>query len=197
MNNLLLSILTPSVTSRREQLNKLCDELARQIADQPVEHCIFLDNCRRSVGAKRDSLLRIARGDFICFCDDDDWVREDYVEQILNAIESHPGVDVVTFRQHVVYNGQEGTVEFQLGNPNEKFKPGGVTKRFAWHVNCWKRSLAILSSFPDSSYGEDLVFSEKLNKLPNLRQFHIAKVLHEYHHSAETTLAPPPEMAIK
>lgn len=193
---MILSILTPAVPSRREQLRVLHDELTRQIGEQQVELLAFLDNKRRSVGAKRDALLRAARGDYIAFVDDDDFVSEDYVASILEAVRTEPSPDVVTFLQRATVNGQSGIVEFRLGNPNEEFKPGEVTRRNAWHVCAWRRSLAILSSFPDSSYGEDWQFASRLCALRDLKSVHIPRVLHHYQHSSDSTEAPPPQCLI-
>jgi len=80
----ILSILTPSVPSRLEQLNALRAMLASQIGDQlAVEHLILIDNKRRTVGEKRDNLLRIALGRYVAFVDDDDFVSEDYINEIV------------------------------------------------------------------------------------------------------------------
>ena len=84
----LLSILTPAVPSRFGQIEKLMLELHRQIRDLPVEHLVLLDNKRRTVGEKRDALLRAARGEYISYVDDDDYVSNDYVFSLLAAIES-------------------------------------------------------------------------------------------------------------
>lgn len=185
-----LSILTPAVPSRMSQIAKLCNEIARQIGDQPVEHMVFLDNKRRTVGEKRDALLRAARGKYVAFVDDDDEVSPDYVASLLSAAQSDP--DVITFRQHAVWNGQESEIEFRLGNPNQSFNPCGVTKRNAWHICAWRRSLAICSSFPPTNYGEDWEFASQLCAIPNLIESHIDKVLHVYRHDQTTTEAPPP-----
>ena len=190
----LLSILTPGVPSRWPQIEALHSELARQIGDLPVEHLILVDNKRRTVGEKRDALLRAAGGGYVAFCDDDDAVTPEYVAALLAAIRQGP--DVVTFRQLAVVNGVSGEIEFRLGNPNEGFKPGGVTKRNAWHVCAWRRTLAVLSRFPPTNYGEDWAFAAPLCGLAGLREVHIPAVLHEYHHSAATTEAPPPLQSI-
>lgn len=184
-----LSILTPAIPKRMLQVAELCEALAEQIGQKPVEHLVFIDNKRRSVGFKRDSLLRIARGDYVVFVDDDDEVLPGYVDEILGAIATSP--DVVTFNQEAIVNGHRGIVEFKLGNNNDAFIPGGITKRNAWHVCAWRRSLALLSHFPDSSYGEDWAFAAKLCGIAGLKSVHIPKVLHRYVHSSQTTEAPP------
>jgi glycosyltransferase involved in cell wall biosynthesis len=184
--------LTPAVPSRWQQLQKLSDELARQIGDKPVEHLTLMDNKRRTVGEKRDALLRASRGQYVAFCDDDDLVREDYVDEILRAIQSNPGVDVITFSQQAVVNGVESIIEFRLGNPNDQFNPYDLTRRNAWHVCAWRRGLAVQSFFPASSYGEDWQYASRLCAVAKTSA-HIPRILHEYHHSSATTEAPPPK----
>jgi hypothetical protein len=187
---ILLSILTPAVPSRIHNLSPLCDWIGKQIGELPVEHLVLLDNKRRTVGEKRDALLRVARGKYVAFCDDDDWVSTEYVREILAAADGDP--DVITFRQHCTVNGETGEIEFGLGNPNEPFCPGGTAKRNAWHICAWRRSLAILSHFPQSSYGEDWAFAAPLCALPGLREGRIAKVLHYYRYDERTSQAPAP-----
>jgi glycosyltransferase involved in cell wall biosynthesis len=187
---MILSILTPAVPSRMAQLAKLCDELARQIGGLAVEHLTLLDNKRRTVGEKRDALLRAARGAYVAFVDDDDWISRDYVAELVKAAQEGP--DVITFRQHATVNETQGIITFGLGNPNEPFSSSTKILRNAWHVCAWRRTLAIQSRFPASNYGEDWAFAAPLCALPGLREVHIPKVLHYYRHSSETTEAPPP-----
>ena len=183
-----LSILTPAVPSRLRQLDKLCDKISRMIGSSPVEHLVFLDNKKRSVGLKRDALLRMAKGKYVAFVDDDDDISWDYIAAILGASEMN--VDVITFLQEASINGQKGIIEFKLGNPNEEFGTNGVTRRNAWHVCAWRRTLAILSRFPDLNYGEDWRFAAPLCELAKM-EHHIPEILHYYRHSTQTTEAPP------
>lgn len=187
---MMLSILTPLVPSRLEIVRRLCAEIESQIGSKPVEHLALLDNKRRTVGEKRDALLRCARGRYVAFVDDDDWISKDYVFEILKASVSAP--DVITFEQEAVINGQSGIVEFGLGNPNETLVFGGRARRNAWHVCAWRRSMAIQSHFPAINYGEDWAFVEPLCQMAGLKSEHISKVLHHYRHDSKTTEAPPP-----
>jgi glycosyltransferase involved in cell wall biosynthesis len=187
---MILSILTPAVPSRISQVAQLCKTVSDQIAGQPVEHLVLIDNKKRSVGLKRDALLRVAKGRYVAFVDDDDEILPGYVESILEAAKSNP--DVITFEQEAVIDGLEGQISFGLGNPNEPFVVGGLAKRNAWHVCAWRRTLAMLSSFPDNSYGEDWAYASKLCGIAGLSSVHVNKALHRYVHSRATTEAPPP-----
>jgi Glycosyl transferase family 2 len=193
-----LSILTPAIPARIRQLEKLCVELENQIGSLPVEHLVLLDNRRRTVGEKRDALLRAARGAYVAFVDDDDFISHDYVAAILSAIR-RPKIpaDVITFRQQATVNGVVAEIDFGLGNPNDPFPQSqdekGVSTilRNAWHVCAWRRSLAIMSHFPALNYGEDWAFAEPLCRIARSEE-HIGEVLHFYFHSSETTAAPGP-----
>jgi|SRR5215471_14117578 len=184
----LLSVLTPAVPSRILAVNSLCKVLADQIGAAPVEHIILVDNKRRTVGEKRDALLRAARGFYVAFVDDDDMVAPEYVHELLQATHSRP--DVITFCQQARVNGACALVEFKLGNPNEEFKPDVTVRRNAWHVCAWARTLAIQSHFPALNYGEDWAFAEPLCKLAKT-EVHIPQVLHYYRHATELSEAPP------
>jgi len=186
----ILSILTPSVPSRLEQLNALRAMLASQIGDQlAVEHLILIDNKRRTVGEKRDNLLRIALGRYVAFVDDDDFVSEDYINEIVARTWSN--ADVITFRQLATVNGQTAEIQFRLGNENQSFQPGMLVKRNAWHICAWRRELALTSHFPAWNYGEDWEFAAPLCRIAKTEE-HIPKVLHYYRHDAKTTEAPYP-----
>lgn len=204
----LLSILTPAIWSRVGQASALEHAIRNQTGQnaaavyyEQVEHLTVFDNRARSVGLKRQACLDSARGEYIAFVDDDDKISSDYVSQILAAIEA-THADVITFDQRAVVNGESAIVNFDLTNgdnpftgipqspaPNPQHLPR--IKRGAWHVNVWKRELVKDCIFPDSSYGEDLVWSLQARQRVKTHH-HIDAVLHEYHHSTATTAAPPP-----
>jgi glycosyltransferase involved in cell wall biosynthesis len=204
----LLSILTPTIPERAfplpnsDQANKLAilnDKIDSQRAElcQPwkdgntwpscVEHLILCDNRTRTIGAKRQALVDIARGEYIAFVDDDDDISDDYVTSLLAAIQT--GADVITFRQRAIYNGLESEVVFGINNQDEPFNPGGITLRAPWHVCAWKRDKVAGCLFSESNYGEDRVWC--LQARQRIRTaHHVDKVLHTYRHDAATTAAP-------
>lgn len=170
-----------------DRLQRLMDEVQRQVGDLPVEHLVLIDNKRRTIGEKRQALLHVAIGDYIAFVDDDDWIREGYVMRILDAIESAPGV--VTFRQIATFDGVAGEIIFGLGCANEEWAPGEARKRAAWHVCAWRLDIAKRSAFPAINYGEDWAWAEPLNRITDLVEAHIPDILHEYHFRTNVTEA--------
>lgn len=186
----ILSILTPAIPVRIFNDWDLEVQIALQCVGKPVEHLIVCDNRHRSVGLKRQACLDIARGEYIAFVDDDDEISPDYVAKILDAI-ADTGADVITFDQMAHVNHQSALVNFDLANGDNPFIADTVVKRGAWHVNVWKRELVKDCVFPDNSYGEDLVWSLQARQRVKTHH-HIDAILHEYHHSSETTAAPSP-----
>jgi len=182
-----LSILTPTIPSRKEQLSKLSEKIAKQSNDLAVEHLSFADNRTRTIGAKRQALLDIARGEYIAFVDDDDDIEPDYVSEILLAIQQGP--DVITFKQNSYYNGAFSKVVFGLNNRDEPFQPNGITLRAPWHVCVWKRELVKTCQFGESNYGEDIIWSRQARARIKT-SLHIDKTLCTYRHDAALTAAP-------
>jgi hypothetical protein len=86
---MLWSILISGIPERFHLVHKLLFSLLEQqaVARMPdVELLYLLDNRRRTVGAKRNSLLGMARGEYASFIDDDDEVANDYVQKIYREI---------------------------------------------------------------------------------------------------------------
>lgn len=188
-----LSILTPTIPQRIDQLHQLSQKILSQIHTPtgvcPVEHLIFSDNRARTIGAKRQALVDIARGEYIAFVDDDDDISDDYVASILEAIKAEP--DCVTFKQRAIYNGLESTVTFHLGGGDGPFVPGGNTTRDAWHICAWRREVVADCVFSESNYGEDRTWALQARRLAK-NSVHIPRILHTYRHDAATTAAPEP-----
>jgi glycosyltransferase involved in cell wall biosynthesis len=165
----------------------LADKIAKQIGNQAVEHLILSDNRARSIGEKRQSLVDIANGEYIAFCDDDDDVSDNYVFELLQAIETK--ADVITFNQKAIYNVLKSEVHFFIKNQDGQFNPGVMTLRGPWHVCAWNRQKVKGCVFGYSNYGEDIVWCNQARKRIKTGH-HIDKVLHTYIHDAATTAAP-------
>jgi len=108
---LLWSILIPAIPERYHSAHALLYSLLEQQSVarmQDVELLYLMDNRRRSVGAKRNNLLAMARGDYLSFVDDDDQIAADYVQKIYRQIaaarKNNPPADVICFPQRCTLN---------------------------------------------------------------------------------------------
>ena len=66
---------------------------------------IVIDKPNEGVSAARNQGIEIAKGDFIMFCDSDDYVEKDWIEKLLSAIENHQKSFCVSDIYNVDING--------------------------------------------------------------------------------------------
>lgn len=152
------SILVCTVPSRlTNHLPRLLLDLTRQADGFPVEILAFFDNKHRSVGAKRNGLLRLAQGRYVSFVDDDDRIAPTYVTDIIEAIHDRPDADVIVFDSEVRLNG--GTPKRCVYGLEYAYTdlPDLWTGRPA-HTMVWRRDLVADIAFPESNYGEDFAW---------------------------------------
>jgi len=176
-----LSILLCSVSARLYKLYALIEHLEKQTTNLPVEILWLGDNKKMSVGEKRNKLLQMAKGDYICYIDDDDWVSDDYIDCILKALETNP--DTVCFECQ--YSNAETLVEnhvyFNRRNFNKDEDDKGIRYRMVNHLNPVKRSIAIKIGFEEKNFSEDTAYAIKLwnSRLMNT-DVTIPKILYHY-----------------
>jgi hypothetical protein len=94
---MMLSILIATIPGRESMFARLMSHLWRQSVGLPVE--IIYDGSAKdvmSIGAKRQRLIESAQGRYVVFIDDDDWVPDTYVEDILEATITLP--DCIGFK---------------------------------------------------------------------------------------------------
>jgi len=191
-----LSILILSIPSRIEKLQKLISRLESQITDNDVEILSLLDNKSFHIYEKRNELLEMARGDYICFLDDDDFITEDYVPSVLKAIDENP--DVICFKQHCNYNGYPFDVYFDINHqwsPMEQLRFNGISfndlKRPPFHMCPFKSEISKSEKFREKydSNGQSCEDADWLLRLyPKVKsQVFIDKVLHQYLYSSQET----------
>jgi len=166
-------------------LERLVDKLEEQAQDG-VEILTFVDNMKRTIGEKRDNLLKLAKGEYFAFVDDDDDISNDYINELLKATES--GCDVLLFKSEADVDGEKGIIEFDLQNENEQFEANETTKRQPFHINAWKTSKFRFFTFPNLMYGEDWLWAKEALTVAET-QHKIDKVLHYYNFSSKITRA--------
>ena len=190
MNKPLLSILIPTVPERFEQVKILIAKLEFQCAKNEVEILYLGDNRQRSIGAKRNDLLQLARGQFVAFVDDDDDISNDYCTRLCDVIRKDgAAVDVISFLQIAKWNDQKSLVQFGINNEIfGAWQDSGVTQRFPWHSCAWRAEIAKQAVFSEKNWGEDSDWVQQVYHLAR-REAHVDEVLHFYTHTDERSLA--------
>lgn len=178
-----LSILICTTIDRKEMFSTLYAEMFRQAHGKPVEILYLEDNKEISVGAKRQKLLEMSKGEYIVYFDSDDFPSPTYVDDILLAISPgylQPAPDCVGFMIHMTTNG----VKPQTCCHSLKYKEwaknvhGYDYVRNVTIFNPVKRQLAIQVGFKDMRFGEDKDYSDRLTPLCKTEKFINKKLFH-------------------
>jgi len=163
---IVLSILICHMLTRKEQLNILKLVLDSQCKDKPVEYLVCADNGEQPIGAKRNELLYAAGGKYVAFVDDDDMVAENYVDEILQALESVKDADAVGISGYIS-DSKDGVKQefhhsiFYAG----WYEANGVYYRTPNHLNPIRRSIALSVRFPPAMrFGEDACYSNGIQR---------------------------------
>jgi glycosyltransferase involved in cell wall biosynthesis len=187
-NNIRLSILIPSIPSRWGSLISTFNFLLEKVGDKDIEILAFTDNKKRTIGEKRDALVKMARGKYFMFVDDDDELLS--VEEIYEA--TNQDVDVITFKQECQNSdGSKYIVTFGLGNVVEhNLDDRGMyldMKRPPFHCCAWNKKYSEYD-FPAVNYSEDWGWLKQFLHQAKT-EVHIDKVLARYNFDPQVTEA--------
>ena len=180
-----LSILICSLSSRSHLLKRLTDILDKQVDGINSQYIVITDNGEKKIADKRNELLSMAEGEYVCFIDDDDLVPDYYVSEILKAIETKP--DCVGLDGYMTTNGKDRH-NFKISNTYEFwFEKNGVYYRTINHLCPVKRELALQVKFPRGiNYAEDAEYSKRLRPLLKT-EVYINKDM--YHYDFQTAIS--------
>jgi len=160
-----LSILIPSLVSRHAYLQDLLGMIYGQ---QPprflgkIEVLVSIDNAHKTIGQKRNELLSAANGEYAVFIDDDDHINPDYLEEIFTGIEKN--VDHIGIA--MVYAPDNGPASPMYCSKDNRWEyRNGIHYRPVQHLCAIKTEIARKVSYPDTSFGEDKVYSDMVTPL--------------------------------
>lgn len=165
----LLSILIPSLTSRDHLLKHMVQELMRQKEScdlkYQVEIVLLIDDGENSTGHKRNVLIDMAKGVYVVFIDDDDYVYPYYVEEILKAADLE--CDAMAINGIITTNGTDLKKWFISKDNGYCASYDGEGKevylRYQNHISPIKKSIAELFKFPEVYKGEDYAWATEIH----------------------------------
>lgn len=181
-----LSICIATLPERQKQFEALVDFLGYD-KHEGVE--LVSDARPRgsvSIGAKRQSMIQQAQGDYVVHLDDDDWVAQNYVGEVLQALVSSP--DCVGHFELVEGLGKAPQLS-KWTKDARGWEQGHRVRmqyqvdyvRTPFHKTPIKRSHALAVGFKDMGFGEDHDFSKRLQAARLCRtEVFIPKVLYFY-----------------
>jgi GT2 family glycosyltransferase len=163
---MILSVLIPTMTSRRDKFNALKLRLDYLSAGHEVEILSIEDvghkNGGLTTGEKRNKLVDMANGKYSVFIDDDDDVPDYYFEQIFNAINNNPETDCIGFKGMIYGYGQPCVFRHSVGLPYSPQKVKNEYLRPPNHLNPMLTDYFRAVRFPDRTFAEDYDFCLRL-----------------------------------
>lgn len=182
----LLSILIPTLSSRSEQCLSLVDRLLDQVERGNyiglAEVVTLYDNGEKTIGTKRNELIQMAKGKYVCFVDDDDDITSNYIDLLMEGI-AHD-VDCCSLRGVITWNGEQPEVfEHSIKYDAYKTNDTGYPKyeRYPNHLNCIKKSIANDFKYPEINHGEDTDWATQVFQSGRIKTEHyIDAVLYHY-----------------
>jgi glycosyltransferase involved in cell wall biosynthesis len=173
-------ILICTLPERVNLLRRLTNEIDRQKEKFTgfVNYKVHDAGRSMTTGMKRNQLIEQSTSDYFSFCDDDDMISSDYVEQIMTAIESNP--DVVTFNGYMTTNGTcKRGFTIKLGSSYEE--RNGHYYRFPNHLCAFKRDKVNHVKFPEAWIQEDYIWAKTINDRKLLKtEVHVEADLYWY-----------------
>lgn len=178
-----LSILIPTIGRRYNKFLLLVEYLTKQVEGLPIEIVAFWNTCEYPIGKIRQKLVEDAKGEYVCFIDDDDWVPGYYCQSIIDAL----GKDYVGFDVDVQENGNHrGTafhsLQYTIWRQEEPSYYRGVT-----HLNPIRRELALQGTFHSNGAGEDEDWARTMTPITKTENY-LGKIMYIYRHDTQDTM---------
>lgn len=185
----LLTIQIPFTEERKSETERLMTEFDFQREKynllKEVDYTFDGRGKNVSIGQKRTDMYQRANGLFVVQWDSDDWVLEDGLLKIVQAIRSNPTVDCVTYQEHVHINGVNYTSRHSIeysdweGEGNTEFPDGFNFHRTPYMKDVIRTEIAKSVPVPNSRFGEDHAWSKLIKPLLKT-ETHIPEEIYHY-----------------
>lgn len=179
-----LAILICHLPERADKLRRLLNILEPQIErfkDQ-VFYKVHDAGPAMPTGTKRNQMIEQSASEYLCFVDNDDVVSENYISEIIKALESNP--DVVTFDGYMTeYGLNRRNFTIRLGSEyyEDKNDPQFYYHRFPNHLAIFKRDKINRFKFPPIWQMEDYTWAKQIHDSGVLKtEVHINQSLYWY-----------------
>lgn len=160
------------------------DNTASILSELKNDRIKVINKQNTGVSDTRNIGMDLAKGDFICFLDADDYIEEDYLKEVINIIKKYPNIELINFgfysdvenvNLEILSSDKISYIDRLYNNHNE------IKNDF---VNLWDNTMLyniwnkvyqtkIIKSknikFPSYNWGEDVEFNRLyLNQIQSL-----------------------------
>lgn len=190
---MLLSILIPTLPSRRESCAALKQNIRDQLNAMGLRESVeILEDSRQlpiTTGEKRNNLLSLARGLYVWQVDDDDELLPDAFARLIPAMLA--GADVIGINGYMTTDGTNRVDwEIRIGHPYSCIQKNGKDYylRHPNHITPMRRELAAQVRFEHITQQEDYRWAMALKEAGLLKTQEIVDYP-IYHYKYRTTKA--------
>jgi glycosyltransferase involved in cell wall biosynthesis len=167
-----LTILIPTIPGREQFMDRIMRQVTNQLAFWPeAEICWSIGSPCVSIGMRRNELMARAKGDYICFIDDDDRIADNYLELVMAGIATNP--DCCSLNGIITTNGVDPKVFKHSIQYGSMYEQDGIYYRPPNHINTVRSSIAKQMVFPDWQRSEDSNYCFQLRDSGLLKTEHV------------------------
>ena len=152
-----------------DKSGEICDETAK--LDERVK---VLHQKNKGLSGARNAGIRAAKGEFVCLVDGDDYVRENFVEEMARKVRDGVGVIICgynsTIPEDVTTTGEKATIKLLTKQENMEI--------VAWN-KMYRRGLISNFKYPEGENYEDTLTTYKILAAAK-KVSYVPKSLYEY-----------------
>lgn len=190
MNKPLLTIAIPYTEERKEDYEKLAEEINRQIDKYAVQGEVEIISDATSkemtIGEKRNILYQKANGKYTWQIDSDDEIHISALDLLLDVIDNE-NPDCITFEEYINIDGVEKKSNHSLmyhdweGDGHAEFPDGYHYHRTPFMKSLIRSEIAKQVPVPHIRFAEDHQWAQALK--PHLKtEVHISEQIYRYIH---------------
>lgn len=137
-----------------------------------------------TIGSIRNQLLGSAKGEYVCFVDDDDLVDVDYFSVLIKGVLENP--DCLSMWGIITTDGSNPKNFYHSIQYKQPFENNGSYFRPPNHLNCIKSSIAKNFRFMEVNHGEDMDWAMQISESGVLKaEYKIEKPIYFYEYRSK------------
>lgn len=163
-----------------KRLDRLMKVLEPQLIKWYPDVTYSINDAGRSMttGTKRNLMIANCDSDYFAFIDSDDLITNDYLDEIMNALNQNP--DCVTMCGWMTTDGKDKR-DWTIKLGSDYYEKNRHYYRWPNHLAPMKRELVSKIKFPDKVTGEDYEWSKQIHQMKLLKtEVHIPKQIYFY-----------------
>lgn len=177
-----LQILIPTLNEPFyiRKLSRLMSVLKPQVEKYPglVDYSINDAGRSMTTGKKRNLMIAGSVSDYFVFIDSDDLISNDYLDEIMNGLNSNP--DCVTMCGWMTTDGKDKR-DWTIKLGSDYTERNRHYYRWPNHISVIRRAAVSGVMFPNQTNGEDYEWSKQVRDRGLLKsEFHIPKQIYFY-----------------